>query len=90
LNDVAVVNDRAATWDAVAKTFRYLDEEEVRRQRKAAKEAKGTKGRNETLADAGGGRGLPSRGVRRRVIRTCAHGWPIRARAPGKLDPCRR
>ncbi len=41
LNDVAIANDKGVlTMDAVAKTFRYLDEEEVARQRKLAKEAK--------------------------------------------------
>jgi type IV pilus assembly protein PilO len=41
LNDVAIANDKGVlTLDAVAKTFRYLDEEEVARQRKLAKEAK--------------------------------------------------
>lgn len=41
LNDVAVHNDKGVlTLEAVAKTFRYLDEEEVAKQRKAAKDAK--------------------------------------------------
>lgn len=41
LNDLAIANDKGVlTMDAVAKTFRYLDEEEVARQRKLAKEAK--------------------------------------------------
>jgi type IV pilus assembly protein PilO len=41
LNDVAVHNDKGVlTMEAVAKTFRYLDEEEVAKQRKAAKDAK--------------------------------------------------
>jgi type IV pilus assembly protein PilO len=41
LNDVAIVNDKGVlTMDAVAKTFRYLDEDEVAKQRKAAKDAK--------------------------------------------------
>lgn len=41
LNDVAVNNDKGVlTMDAVAKTYRYLDEDEVARQRKLAKEAK--------------------------------------------------
>jgi type IV pilus assembly protein PilO len=49
LNDINVVTvkDGALTMDAVAKTFRYLDEEEVAKQRKAAKDkadkAKGKK-----------------------------------------------
>jgi len=42
LNDVAIANDKGTlTMDAVAKTFRYLDEEEIAKQRviqKAAKE----------------------------------------------------
>jgi len=42
LNDVAITNDKGTlTMDAVAKTFRYLDEEEIAKQRviqKAAKE----------------------------------------------------
>lgn len=44
LNDVAVQNDKGVlTMDAVAKTFRYLDEEEVAKQKKAAKDAKDKK-----------------------------------------------
>jgi type IV pilus assembly protein PilO len=41
LNDIAVANDKGMlTLDAVAKTFRYLDEDEIAKQRKLAKEAK--------------------------------------------------
>jgi type IV pilus assembly protein PilO len=41
LNDLAITNDKGVlTLDAVAKTFRYLDEEELAKQRRAAKEAK--------------------------------------------------
>ena len=41
LNDVGIVNDKGTlTMEATAKTFRYLDEEEVAKQRKAAKDAK--------------------------------------------------
>jgi type IV pilus assembly protein PilO len=41
LNDVAITNDKGVlTLDATAKTFRYLDEEELQKQRKAAKDAK--------------------------------------------------
>ena len=41
LNDVGIVNDRGTlTMEATAKTFRYLDEEEVAKQRKALKDAK--------------------------------------------------
>ena len=41
LNDVAIQNDKGVlTMDAVAKTFRYLDEEEIAKQRKSAKDAK--------------------------------------------------
>ncbi|HET7032940.1 MAG TPA: type 4a pilus biogenesis protein PilO, partial [Casimicrobiaceae bacterium] len=41
LNDVAIQNEKGVlTLDAVAKTFRYLDEEELAKQRKAAKDAK--------------------------------------------------
>jgi len=44
LNDVSVNNDKGVlTMDAVAKTFRYLDEDEVAKQRKAAKDAKDKK-----------------------------------------------
>jgi len=44
LNNVAVFNDKGVlTMEAVAKTFRYLDEEEVAKQRKAAKDAKDKK-----------------------------------------------
>jgi len=41
LNDLAITNDKGVlTLDAVAKTFRYLDEDELAKQRKAAKDAK--------------------------------------------------
>ena len=41
LNDVAIANDKGTlTLEAVAKTFRYLDEEEVAKQRAMAKAAK--------------------------------------------------
>ena len=41
LNDIAINNDKGVlTLDAVAKTFRYLDEDELAKQRKAAKDAK--------------------------------------------------
>jgi len=41
LNDVAIQNDKGVlTMDAVAKTYRYLDEEEVAKQRKSTKDAK--------------------------------------------------
>ena len=41
LNDVSIQNDKGVlTMDAVAKTFRYLDEEEIAKQRKSAKDAK--------------------------------------------------
>jgi type IV pilus assembly protein PilO len=41
LNDVGIVNDKGTlTMEATAKTYRYLDEEEVAKQRKAAKDAK--------------------------------------------------
>jgi len=44
LNDVVVNNDKGMlSMDAVAKTFRYLDEEEIAKQRKAAKDAKDAK-----------------------------------------------
>jgi type IV pilus assembly protein PilO len=44
LNDLVIVNDKGTlTMDAVAKTFRYLDEDEVARQRRSAKDAKGKK-----------------------------------------------
>jgi type IV pilus assembly protein PilO len=44
LNDIVVQNDKGTlTMDAVAKTFRYLDEEEVAKQRRAAKDAKAKK-----------------------------------------------
>ena len=42
LNDVAIANDKGTlTMDAVAKTFRYLDEEEIAKQRALQKAAKG-------------------------------------------------
>jgi type IV pilus assembly protein PilO len=41
LNDVAISNDKGTlSMDAVAKTFRYLDEEEIAKQRAMAKAAK--------------------------------------------------
>ena len=41
LNDVAISNDKGVlTLDAVAKTFRYLDEDELAKQRKTTKDAK--------------------------------------------------
>jgi type IV pilus assembly protein PilO len=41
LNDVGIVNDKGTLiMEATAKTFRSLDEEEVAKQRKAAKDAK--------------------------------------------------
>ena len=41
LNDVAIVNDKGTLrMDAVAKTFRYLDDEEIQRQRRLAQQAK--------------------------------------------------
>jgi type IV pilus assembly protein PilO len=44
LNDVAIANDKGTlTMDAVAKTFRYLDEEEMAKQRAAQKGTKGKK-----------------------------------------------
>jgi len=44
LNDLAIANNKGTlTMDAVAKTFRYLDEEEMAKQRAAAKGAKGAK-----------------------------------------------
>jgi type IV pilus assembly protein PilO len=44
LNDVVIANDKGTlTMDAVAKTFRYLDEDEVARQRRSAKDAKAKK-----------------------------------------------
>jgi type IV pilus assembly protein PilO len=45
LNDVSLGTAKdTITMDATAKTFRYLDEEEVASQRRAAKGAKGAKG----------------------------------------------
>jgi type IV pilus assembly protein PilO len=41
LNDVSIANDKGTLrMEAVAKTFRYLDEEEIQRQRILAKQAK--------------------------------------------------
>jgi type IV pilus assembly protein PilO len=46
LNDLSIVNDKGTlTMDAVAKTFRYLDEEEVAKQKAKAKEAAKGKGK---------------------------------------------
>ncbi|MGH6742800.1 MAG: type 4a pilus biogenesis protein PilO [Casimicrobiaceae bacterium] len=44
LNDIGIVNDKGTlVMDATAKTFRYLDEDEIAKQRKAVKDAKGKK-----------------------------------------------
>ena len=44
LNDIGIVNDKGTlVMDATAKTFRYLDEDEIAKQRKTAKDAKGKK-----------------------------------------------
>jgi type IV pilus assembly protein PilO len=44
LNDINISADKGTlSMDAVAKTFRYLDEDEVAKQRKAAKDAKDKK-----------------------------------------------
>jgi type IV pilus assembly protein PilO len=44
LNDIIINVDKGTlTMDAVAKTFRYLDEDEVAKQRRAAKDAKAKK-----------------------------------------------
>jgi type IV pilus assembly protein PilO len=44
LNDVVISNDKGTlVMDAVAKTFRYLDEDEVARQRRSAQDAKKAK-----------------------------------------------
>jgi type IV pilus assembly protein PilO len=41
LNELSVVNDKGVlAMEGVARTFRYLDEEEIAKQRKAAKDAK--------------------------------------------------
>ena len=41
LNDLGIINDKGTlTMEATAKTFRYLDDEEIAKQRKAAKDAK--------------------------------------------------
>jgi type IV pilus assembly protein PilO len=46
LNDLSIANDKGTlTMDAVAKTFRYLDEDEIAKQKRAAKDAKGAKGK---------------------------------------------
>jgi type IV pilus assembly protein PilO len=46
LNDLAIANNKGTlTMDAVAKTFRYLDEEEMAKQRAALKGTKGAKGK---------------------------------------------
>ena len=44
LNDVVIANDKGTlTMDAVAKTFRYLDEDELAKQRRSAQDAKKAK-----------------------------------------------
>jgi len=46
LNDVTITNDKGVLqFDAVAKTFRYLDDEEIAKQRRLAKEAKDKAGK---------------------------------------------
>ena len=46
LNDLSILNDKGTlTMDAVAKTFRYLDEEELAKQKRQAKDAKAGKGK---------------------------------------------
>jgi type IV pilus assembly protein PilO len=46
LNDLNIVNDKGTlTMDAVAKTFRYLDEEEIAKQKRAAKDKAKAKGK---------------------------------------------
>jgi len=41
LQDLAIANDKGTlVLDGIATTYRYLDEEEIARQRKAAKDAK--------------------------------------------------
>ena len=41
LNDIGILNDKGTlTMEATAKTFRYLDDEEIAKQKKAAKDAK--------------------------------------------------
>jgi type IV pilus assembly protein PilO len=46
LNDLSIANDKGTlTMDAVAKTFRYLDEDEIAKQKRAAKDVKGAKGK---------------------------------------------
>jgi len=41
LNDIGIVNEKGTlTMETTAKTFRYLDEDEIAKQRKAAKDAK--------------------------------------------------
>ena len=44
LNDIGIVNDKGTlVMDATAKTFRYLDEDEIAKQRKSAKDARAKK-----------------------------------------------
>jgi len=44
LNDIGITNVKGTLiMDATAKTFRYLDEDEIAKQRKSAKDAKGKK-----------------------------------------------
>jgi type IV pilus assembly protein PilO len=44
LNDISLVNSKdALTMDATAKTFRYLDDDEIAAQRRSAKDKKGAK-----------------------------------------------
>ncbi|HEX8012254.1 MAG TPA: type 4a pilus biogenesis protein PilO [Casimicrobiaceae bacterium] len=46
LNDLSITNDKGTlVMQTVAKTFRYLDEDEIAKQKRAAKAAKAPKGR---------------------------------------------
>ena len=93
LNDVAIANDKGVlTLDAVAKTFRYLDEEELAKQRKAVKDAKEKAQEMKRWAGPCVGRVRRcSRDAVAKATRISARGWPTRARArAGASTRCRR
>ena len=90
LNDIAISNDKGTlTMEAVAKTFRYLDEEEIAKQRAAAKAGQGQgqeMKRAALLACVGCSR--PARRLRRREPSgPAAPGCRSRARACAAARP---
>src|SRR6185312_879077 len=78
LNDIGIVNDKGTlVMDATAKTFRYLDEDEIAKQRKSAKDAKAKTCRRDWPLVASPPSSSPPAAAK--AIRTCAPGCRIRA-----------